>query len=772
MNNIIKRVWNQNRMVTIEDLRGMAFQAESGGHTFEISGINDANEAVSLSGTVAGVFMRPDGTDVALTGTASDGVVSVTLSDACYAVAGRFGLTIFVTADSKKTCVYACIGTVAQTSYGTVAGDTPQDVVDLINAINAAIASIPADYTDLLDSIAPSFSDSTAYASGTIVWYNGVLYQFTADKAAGSWDATKVSQISVSTAKFGTDNLAGASVTTPKIADSAVTLAKLNSEVIKSSINLFNPNDPDFVANEKLNNDGTTTASTGKFVSGFIPLRAGQTVCVNYPTGIYGSSSSLVLYNANKQRTGYVNPSRYTDSRGNGYLRYNVPADTSNAFFRATGNMSGTGTYMYVYAAEMPSTYEPYADDVTLASGIKVPYANIQDVAVAKTDTDFVKINPININDLSSMVVGVIKNSRSNGDLDSTVTNYRSTDYIPVEEGETYKLSIYGGVYYGSGFLGIAYYDSYKSYKGHIVPTGGISTTATVDTITIPTGAAFIRVSYPAARVTNPKLWYTTQIFKGNVWTQMYLPYDGEYRLQNIGLTPEYSAAYNCLYGKKAMWNGDSICAADNDAQGGWAFRIGAANGMYAKNYAVSGGTIAENTGTNVHSVSSTLDGMITDFPDADYIIIEGGTNDADILGAAGLGTFDADDFSGAYIDALDNDTFSGALESIFYRLVTQMKGKHIGYIIPQKMGHTEVLVARRRTYFDRAIAIAQKWGIPVLDLWDDLYFNWRLAAHWDQTMTSAQNEAAGNLYLDGQHLTTTGYSVQSPIIAEWMKKI
>ena len=134
MNNIIKRVWNQNRMVNIEDLRGMAFQAEDGGHTFEISGINDANEAVSLSGTVAGVFMRPDGTDVALTGTASDGVVSVILSDACYAVAGRFWLTIFVTADSKKTCVYACIGTVAQTSYGAVAGDTPQDVVDLINA--------------------------------------------------------------------------------------------------------------------------------------------------------------------------------------------------------------------------------------------------------------------------------------------------------------------------------------------------------------------------------------------------------------------------------------------------------------------------------------------------------------------------------------------------------------------------------------------------------------------------------------------------------------
>lgn len=177
MNTIIKRTWNQNRMVNIEALSGMAFQAEDGGHTFEISGINDANEAVSLSGTVAGVFMRPDGTDVSLTGAASDGVVSVTLSDACYAVDGRFGLYIFVTSDSKKTCVYACIGTVAQTSYGTVAGDTPQDVVDLINAINAAIASIPADYTDLMAAIAPTYSDQSVYPAGAYRWYNGVLYK-------------------------------------------------------------------------------------------------------------------------------------------------------------------------------------------------------------------------------------------------------------------------------------------------------------------------------------------------------------------------------------------------------------------------------------------------------------------------------------------------------------------------------------------------------------------------------------------------------------------
>ena len=100
-NNIIRRVWNQNRMVNIEDLTGMVFQAEIDGHTFEISGIDDTGAAVSLSGTVAGVFRRPDNADSPLTGSASGGVVSVTLTEDCYAVPGRFGLTILVTSGGQ-----------------------------------------------------------------------------------------------------------------------------------------------------------------------------------------------------------------------------------------------------------------------------------------------------------------------------------------------------------------------------------------------------------------------------------------------------------------------------------------------------------------------------------------------------------------------------------------------------------------------------------------------------------------------------------------------
>ena len=43
----------------------------------------------------------------------------------------------------------------------------------------------------------PAFSTSLPYATGDIVYYNNKLWKFTADKAAGAWDSTKVEQTSV-----------------------------------------------------------------------------------------------------------------------------------------------------------------------------------------------------------------------------------------------------------------------------------------------------------------------------------------------------------------------------------------------------------------------------------------------------------------------------------------------------------------------------------------------------------------------------------------------
>ena len=46
-------------------------------------------------------------------------------------------------------------------------------------------------------SLAPAFSTSTAYTARNVVTYNGALYVFTADKAAGAWDGTKATETTI-----------------------------------------------------------------------------------------------------------------------------------------------------------------------------------------------------------------------------------------------------------------------------------------------------------------------------------------------------------------------------------------------------------------------------------------------------------------------------------------------------------------------------------------------------------------------------------------------
>ncbi len=239
----------------------------------------------------------------------------------------------------------------------------------------------------------------------------------------------------------------------------------------------------------------------------------------------------------------------------------------------------------------------------------------------------------------------------------------------------------------------------------------------------------------------------------------------------------------NKLYGKTIIWNGDSICQGGSE-KGNWATRIAKWNSMTYKNYAVGGGVITEGapksvrTGLPRHSVSETIDLMYEEYPDADYIIIEGGTNDADLIGDAfhgasntRLGCYDIADFSGEY----DRRTFTGALESVFYRATKYWSGKKIGYIVAHKMGIPAVSTCyyNRRLYFDRAVEICKKWGIPYIDLWNTCYLNPSLPWMYDQTKTSQElNDENVCFYVDEQHLSSRGYDVTADIIDAWLKTL
>ena len=235
----------------------------------------------------------------------------------------------------------------------------------------------------------------------------------------------------------------------------------------------------------------------------------------------------------------------------------------------------------------------------------------------------------------------------------------------------------------------------------------------------------------------------------------------------------------NKLHGKTVIWNGDSICQGSS-RWGSWADRIAAKNELKAwKNYGIGGGTIVENAPRHQsvkarHSVSGSLEKMHEEYPDADYIILEGGTNDADLLGriegdaiTPRFGTIDPDDYTGEY----DRETFCGALESTFYRVTRLWRGKKICFIVAQKMGLNLPTLKNRYAYFEAAMQICRKWGIPYLNLWDGCYLNPRLPFMYDPTRSIEENEKI-SLYKDGQHLTAAGYDFTADIIDSWLKTL
>lgn len=137
-------------------------------------------EPVSLGGTCAGYFVRnTTGETVVISG----GVVSgneayVTLPAACYAVEGSFTLAIKVTSGSETVTMRIIDGVVSRTNTSVTVdpGTLVPSIETLISAINSAVGQIPVNYNA---SFAPAYSESSTYAVGDYVVYDGYLWRCT-----------------------------------------------------------------------------------------------------------------------------------------------------------------------------------------------------------------------------------------------------------------------------------------------------------------------------------------------------------------------------------------------------------------------------------------------------------------------------------------------------------------------------------------------------------------------------------------------------------------
>lgn len=220
----------------------------------------------------------------------------------------------------------------------------------------------------------------------------------------------------------------------------------------------------------------------------------------------------------------------------------------------------------------------------------------------------------------------------------------------------------------------------------------------------------------------------------------------------------------NALYGKKAIFDGDSIC--EGDDLSGWAGRIGRRNNMIWTNEGVSGGTITTGvltSGGNVrHSVSANLDNIIATHSDLDYLILEGGTNDADLIFDK-LGEISPDKC--LHTDFDPTADFTQALEYTLSKAIATFPTKKIGFIVAHKMASANGFkTSNRRIFFDRCVEVCKKYGIPCLDLWN--------TAHLWGVIDKASHNGEYYMYTDGQHLSAAGYDYITDVIEAWMKTI
>lgn len=129
----------------------------------------------ALVGDCFGLFIRADGETVPIeNGVVNGNTAYVTLPPACYAVEGNFTLTIKVNGDGVTGTMRIVDGVVSRTSTSVVVdpGTVVPSIETLINAINAAVTTLPADYS----SMNGYMKDMVMLESGTFSDEDGVTH--------------------------------------------------------------------------------------------------------------------------------------------------------------------------------------------------------------------------------------------------------------------------------------------------------------------------------------------------------------------------------------------------------------------------------------------------------------------------------------------------------------------------------------------------------------------------------------------------------------------
>lgn len=216
-------------------------------------------------------------------------------------------------------------------------------------------------------------------------------------------------------------------------------------------------------------------------------------------------------------------------------------------------------------------------------------------------------------------------------------------------------------------------------------------------------------------------------------------------------------AASGALAGLRIGFDGDSICESrfsGASANGGaFAWLCAGRLGYAPVNVAVGGGTVAKTSAHNI-CAENVPEGV-------DAVVFDGGVNDYWQNVPIGEITPSAD-----YTGAVDRNTFIGGMEHLMRGAISRFPGKPVLYVMVHKVRGTEAPNAVGKTFGDyraAALAVCEKYGVPVLDMYAEGGINPRIASHARDYTCNA----------DGCHPNEAGYrAFYVPRVCAALKRI
>lgn len=331
--------------IRIRQCGTIVFNADNDSNVISVS-LYNGTEEYSGGGTVSGACICPDGSTVPLTGSLTGNVASITLTGDCFAFPGQIGIGIQVVSGTVRTTVLKAVYNVELYETDTVIDPGSRitiSVGDLIQEIEDALANIPASDTNLKAALAPVFSTSAIYSKGQYAWYNGQLYKFTSDHAAGAWNADESTAAKAANDIYALGDLIGASaVVVPR------SYTKNNADIMNVVVGR-NGKDVSFEVLAQKNNIGVYSS---------VLFYGGKKYAVSFD--IAASVSGAFKINTD---FGIV---EFQDS-GHFEFVYEAPSNKSNIFYTSgTANplctISVTNFTVYEVTGEYPAIYPRVVD--------------------------------------------------------------------------------------------------------------------------------------------------------------------------------------------------------------------------------------------------------------------------------------------------------------------------------------------------------------------------------------------------------------------------